>query len=290
MAVEMGAPKRELYQEVNRLAEVVDSGGGGGGDINVVQTTGQSTTDVMSQKAVTDYFAQKTGVYSDMEVGEASHAIAADRALYDNNGNIIHSYYLPKNGTDLVVGQLVSTLTNGKTYINCEINATLPSGSVYLYNCTGTVSVTGTYAKLYANNCPTLNITEKYFGAVIRDGKTLLYDKDSSYSSLNWGFPSGIKKTNGRISKNFSAYKHLIIEAALSDYAMGLSIVGRSGAITSMSGSGNYFGIMEVYTSADSIQVATAREWNIFVGSSSTVNCIDNDSYYYIAKIYGVLK
>lgn len=29
-------------------------GGGGGGSINVVQTTGQSTTDVMSQKAVTD--------------------------------------------------------------------------------------------------------------------------------------------------------------------------------------------------------------------------------------------
>ena len=28
--------------------------GGGGGSINVVQTTGQSTTDVMSQKAVTD--------------------------------------------------------------------------------------------------------------------------------------------------------------------------------------------------------------------------------------------
>lgn len=28
--------------------------GGGGGTINVVQTTGQSTTDVMSQKAVTD--------------------------------------------------------------------------------------------------------------------------------------------------------------------------------------------------------------------------------------------
>lgn len=28
--------------------------GGGGGDITVVQTTGQSTTDVMSQKAVTD--------------------------------------------------------------------------------------------------------------------------------------------------------------------------------------------------------------------------------------------
>lgn len=34
--------------------EKIVSGGGGGSDINVVQTTGTSTRDVMSQKAVTD--------------------------------------------------------------------------------------------------------------------------------------------------------------------------------------------------------------------------------------------
>lgn len=39
--------RKELY--LNAIAQ-----GGGGGSINVVQTTGQSTTDVMSQKAVTD--------------------------------------------------------------------------------------------------------------------------------------------------------------------------------------------------------------------------------------------
>lgn len=39
--------RKELY--LNAIAE-----GGGGSSINVVQTTGQSTTDVMSQKAVTD--------------------------------------------------------------------------------------------------------------------------------------------------------------------------------------------------------------------------------------------
>mgnify|MGYP007133747520 CR=1 FL=1 len=38
----------------NQWYEKTVSGGGGGGDITVVQTTGQSTTDVMSQKAVTD--------------------------------------------------------------------------------------------------------------------------------------------------------------------------------------------------------------------------------------------
>lgn len=37
--------------------KIVSGGGGGGSDINVVQTTGQSTTDVMSQKAVTDAIA-----------------------------------------------------------------------------------------------------------------------------------------------------------------------------------------------------------------------------------------
>lgn len=38
----------------NNWYERKSLGGGGGGDITVVQTTGQSTTDVMSQKAVTD--------------------------------------------------------------------------------------------------------------------------------------------------------------------------------------------------------------------------------------------
>ena len=42
------ASREELY--LNAIAQ----GGGGGSDITVVQTTGQSTTDVMSQKAVTD--------------------------------------------------------------------------------------------------------------------------------------------------------------------------------------------------------------------------------------------
>lgn len=265
----------------------------------LLQAPGISTTDGISQKGITDNFAQKTGTYPDMEVGKASQAIAADsasraiaadRALYDNNGNIIHNYYLPKNGPDLVVGQTLSALVSGKSYLDCAITATVSSGTYYFYNCTGAITINGSTVKLYLTNCPNLTVEEKYFGAVIRDGKTLLYDKNSSYSSLNWGLPSGIEKTNGKISKNFSAYKHLIIEAMLSDYAMGLSVVGSSGTITSMSGSGNYFGIMEVFTLADSIQVATAREWNIFVGSSSTVNCIDNDSNYYINKIYGVLK
>lgn len=39
--------------------EKTATGGGGGSDITVVQTTGESTTDVMSQKAVTDMIAPR---------------------------------------------------------------------------------------------------------------------------------------------------------------------------------------------------------------------------------------
>lgn len=47
-------PEQPESREEQYLNAIAEGGGGGGGSINVVQTTGQSTTDVMSQKAVTD--------------------------------------------------------------------------------------------------------------------------------------------------------------------------------------------------------------------------------------------
>jgi hypothetical protein len=44
-------------------------GGGGGGDITVVQTTGQSTTDVMSQKAVTDIIGDVESALNTINIG-----------------------------------------------------------------------------------------------------------------------------------------------------------------------------------------------------------------------------
>ena len=46
-------PEKPLSRTEQYLAAIAEGGGGGGG-VTVVQTTGQSTTDVMSQKAVTD--------------------------------------------------------------------------------------------------------------------------------------------------------------------------------------------------------------------------------------------
>lgn len=256
----------------------------------LLQAPGISTTDGISQKGITDNFAQKSGVYSDMEVGEASHAIAADRALYDNNGNIIHNYYLPKNGPDLVVGQTLSALVSGKSYLDCAITATVSSGTYYFYNCTGAITINGSKVKLYLTNCPNLTVEEKYMGAVIRDGVTLLYDKDSSYSSLNWGYPSGIKVASNSISRDFSNYRSIIVSAHLTNDCTGMITVGKFGTLFSCTGSGDYIGRMPFEVLSNSIRVVGAREWESTIGSPANIIDYDASANYYINKLWGVLK
>ena len=46
--------------KTNLVAAINEAAAGGGGGPTVVQTTGQSTTDVMSQKAVTDIIGDIT--------------------------------------------------------------------------------------------------------------------------------------------------------------------------------------------------------------------------------------
>lgn len=105
--------------------------------------------------------ANTTGTYPNLSVGNATNATNATKATQDGNGNTITTYYLPKNGPDLVVGQTLSALISGKSYLDCSITATISSGTYYFYNCMGTVTVSGTSAKVYAENCPNLTINGK---------------------------------------------------------------------------------------------------------------------------------
>lgn len=87
------------------------SGGGGGGDVNIVQTTGQSTTSVMSQKAVTDNLVTKVDIvegkglstedftteYKDKldnipnDIGDLGTAAYCDTGLSEGNVPILNS-------------------------------------------------------------------------------------------------------------------------------------------------------------------------------------------------------
>lgn len=90
--------------------EKTATGGGGGGDITVVQTTGDSTTDVMSQKAVTDMIAPQN----------------SDNAIWINN---------PKG-----LNTLPATLSNYSVTINPTTSGTGGGGA----NATSAIAINGT--------------------------------------------------------------------------------------------------------------------------------------------------
>lgn len=80
-------------------------GGGGGGGVNIVQTTGTSTADVMSQDAVTTQLnnkANKTAAFGGYKFGSINNT---DYLQYTNanNDNIGNSIYYPKiNGKGIL--------------------------------------------------------------------------------------------------------------------------------------------------------------------------------------------
>lgn len=91
--------------------KIVSGGGGGGSDINVVQTTGQSTTDVMSQKAVTDAIAAiPTGGDAFTELTSADYDYPTD------NPDGIALWLLPLGLYKFATGVKVYLTSTGAAY------------------------------------------------------------------------------------------------------------------------------------------------------------------------------
>jgi len=134
----------------------------------VKQASGQSTTDLMSQKSITDLLALKmdktqvqntTGSSTTDPISQnaVTTALAGIRTGIDSTAvNITAS-----SGTQYYWGRTISGTISG-------------SATVVLTNCTGTITISGTTAKIYANNCPNLTISGKTtsnWRNVRRDGR-----------------------------------------------------------------------------------------------------------------------
>jgi hypothetical protein len=81
----------------------IDIQGGGGSDINVVQTTGTSTTDVMSQSAVTNIQQNVITQYGNSYDGQGRTGLWAKKANGNDDDNL--SIFATKiNGKDIISG------------------------------------------------------------------------------------------------------------------------------------------------------------------------------------------
>lgn len=113
---DMGITGATAGQYIN-IAEVDDDGkpvtygfgtpGGGGTGVDVVQTTGQSTTSVMSQKATTDAI---NAVKTNANAGATAAKQIAVSVIYPTTAGGTNGKFVDANGTTLTRAQLLTTL------------------------------------------------------------------------------------------------------------------------------------------------------------------------------------
>lgn len=113
---DMGITGATAGQYIN-IAEVDSNGkplsygfgtpGGGGAGVDVVQTTGQSTTSVMSQKATTDAI---NAVKTNADAGATAADQIAASVVYPTTASGTNGKFVDANGTTLTRAQLLATL------------------------------------------------------------------------------------------------------------------------------------------------------------------------------------
>ena len=81
--------------------------GGGGSGVDIVQTTGQSTTSVMSQKATSDAI---NAVNTTAEAGKTAANMLAATVVYPTTASGTNGKFVDKDGTTLTRAQLLASL------------------------------------------------------------------------------------------------------------------------------------------------------------------------------------
>lgn len=182
-------PESRLEQYLEAIAE----GGGGGGGVNVVQTTGTSTTDVMSQKAVTSMiYADPSNGYS-INLGDGANAYGTHSiSIGATSGAIGNRSLAIGDGAVTVKNNSVAIGRSAKDSRVGEVNIGAGNTS-YGYNGTSYRVLGGVHDGVDAHDAATkgqldaissYSETEVDTGATWIDGKTI-YKK--SYSQTIFG-------------------------------------------------------------------------------------------------------
>lgn len=189
-------------------------------------------------------------------------------------------------------GTINGTFTTATIATNTTITFTLASDlylDIRVSGDTGTIS----FDHIQVEQGTKSTDYQPYYGAIVHQGDiitpTVLYDKDSSYPNLNWGYTSGIM-TDGKgtlsIPVNFSPYKTIIFYARLNH----MSAIG----YYSVSTANNQFSILaaDIYSARAGTNYFSGYIYNkidlrpTFSGRGNTAK--DNNTEYYIYRIEGI--
>lgn len=121
---------------------------------------------------------------------------SAGAAVFTVNSVVLTSVTNDK----IVIGQSVTTLASGKTYVQCSISGTVSTdGNYYFVNCSGSITLSGTAAKIYVTDSPALTIN----GITADNWRNVFIDGIAEYAVSNSTTTINKDTTTGTVIANF---------------------------------------------------------------------------------------
>lgn len=201
---QLAARLTQMENDINtvkrRGGKVIANGGGGGGsDITVVQTTGTSTTKVMSQNAVTVALGDKVDKVSGKGLSSNDYTTADKNKLADieAGAQVNDIEVIKKNGTalpissktvDIAVPTKTSDLTNDAGFITSSYHDSTKQNLIADALLTAGTQSTNKTVNTYSINTPSLIPSSSTSGQ-----KTTAFDMATTSTA---GMMSGTDKTN----------------------------------------------------------------------------------------------
>ena len=144
------------------------------------EISARQSADSWLQSAVNaKYTKPSTGIPE----SDLSESVQASLAKADS------AFQVPNN---MVIGKTVSNPNGGVTYINCTLSGSFSlSGNYYFINCSGTITVDGTWPKVYITNSPNLTVN----GITSSNWRNIYIDGEASYIARNSNITINLNST-----------------------------------------------------------------------------------------------
>ncbi len=141
----------------------------------------------------------------------AVNAQTAVKATQDASGNVLTNTYATKSelaakqdklSADIVIGTTQTSLSAGKKYVGCTIsNVTVSAaGNYFLVNCSGSITVSGTSAKIYCTDCSELTVN----GITANNWFNVFVDGVANYQGMT-RFLNGVQVLKNSLYGNSNA-------------------------------------------------------------------------------------
>ena len=177
----------------------------GGSDVAYSGAKGVGSWSKDSYKTI-----QITDISSLTNVDEFTQWLTANAT--GGGASLLYEYVaVHDNSENVIIGETINSPEIGKTYIQCDISATISeSGDYYFINCNGSITINSTLANIYITDSPDLTVS----GITSTNWRNIWIDGVANYSGMT-RFLNGIQILRGTVYNNANAPSEKLVTLAI---------------------------------------------------------------------------